>query len=582
MNSVNRANRGQVLIMVTTSLIALCGIMGLAVDPGWGYQVKKSAQSAADAAALATAEQALQQVGQASMFSCGTKVTCQAVRSCGSPVPNPPVTNIDYGCLYALQNGFSFGGNNNRQNVTVEANTTTPAPTAPGVFVDYWATVRVTEQVPQLFSAVVQFPWAKASSRATAAVVDSPVPGSIYLIDRQNDSGPNGTGVNLSMQGGGSITATGAVYMASTSSGNSTYAGHLGGSARVDAAYVGIRGSGTFDNPSNVTPSPTGGLPDSQNFKDPLTGKGQPPPPTAAQAPATPVSGGKITGGHGNSCTTLTPGSYYAAGNNGNPTNNPISITGCVTFSAGAGAFGNYVFFGGVNFSSPGTVVTMAPGRYIFAGVNGPQNSVYSQSNGVTVQDQTPMVGGNMVANADAGELLVFTDGSYPGLYVPPALAASNFQFGSVSVQMGNNAQSAINLHGLNVNAAELPSELKTFAPTVMWQDQGNSKVLYDANGNIDTSCAGNINSPCTNNDPTVTTNGGNPSTSMQLQATPGLHLYGLLYQPRGAALEMQGSGLVSTPMVIITGTLKMGGSPTILQPLTNTGLIRRMVALVE
>jgi len=31
-----RANRGQALIMITTSLIALCGIMGLAVDLGWG------------------------------------------------------------------------------------------------------------------------------------------------------------------------------------------------------------------------------------------------------------------------------------------------------------------------------------------------------------------------------------------------------------------------------------------------------------------------------------------------------------------------------------------------------------------
>jgi hypothetical protein len=68
----------------------------------------------------------------------------------------------------------------------------------------------------------------------------------------------------------------------------------------------------------------------------------------------------------------------------------------------------------------------------------------------------------------------------------------------------------------------------------------------------------------------------------MTLQATPGLKLYGVLYQPRGAALTMQGSGSVSTPMVIITGTLTMGGSPTVLQPLTNTGLITKVVALVE
>jgi hypothetical protein len=68
----------------------------------------------------------------------------------------------------------------------------------------------------------------------------------------------------------------------------------------------------------------------------------------------------------------------------------------------------------------------------------------------------------------------------------------------------------------------------------------------------------------------------------MQLQAAPGLHLYGVLYQPRGATLDMQGSGSVTSPMIIITGTLRMGGSPTVLQPLTNSPLLTRMAALVE
>src|SRR5260370_30826286 len=45
------------------------------------------------------------------------------------------------------------------------------------------------------------------------------------------------------------------------------------------------------------TAAPTGNLPSSQNFKDPMAGKGQPPPPTPAQAPATPVSRGTLTGG---------------------------------------------------------------------------------------------------------------------------------------------------------------------------------------------------------------------------------------------------------------------------------------------
>src|SRR6185436_10787216 len=138
--------------------------------------------------------------------------------------------------------------------------------------------------------------WAQSSARATAAVIDSPVPGSIYLINRQNDTGPNGTGVNLAMNGGGSISSSGAMYMSSTASGSPTYAGLMGGSASVNAAYVGLRGGGTFDNSANVNPAPSNGLPDSSNFKDPMRGKGQPPPPTLAQAPARPVPNGLIDG----------------------------------------------------------------------------------------------------------------------------------------------------------------------------------------------------------------------------------------------------------------------------------------------
>jgi len=590
--------RGQALIMVTLSLIAMCGMMGLAVDVGWGYFVKKSAQRAADAAALAGVEQALAQVGQASQFVCGTGITCPTATQCPSSPTNPPANEFDSACLYAKQNGFSVGSNTN-QNVIIDANTTKPIPTAPGINADYWVTARVSQQIPQLFSNVLQFPWMQTSARATAAVVASPVPGSIYLINRENDAGPSGTGTDLSMQGGGSITSTGGVYMASTSSGSPNYAGHLGGSSSITSAYVGLRGTGSIDNTSNVSPSPQNGLPDQSNFKDPMRGKGQPPAPTSveAPAPATACSGtlcggpvydkssksaGLINGSSG--CVTVGPGTYYAADKNGKATGDVINLTGCVNFTNTNG-FGSYVFLGGLNVSGPGSVVTLAPGRYILAGVQGSQNSVYSQSNGVTIQDQTPLNGsGQMVANTDAGEIMVFTDANYPSLYIPPAVSSisSTLVYGSVSVQMGNTSASQFNLHGLNAANGSLPDNLKPFAPTVLWQDQGNSPVKYDSNGNIDLSCGGTLDSPCANTNSEVTTKGKNPSVDMALQATPGLHLYGVLYQPRGGALTMQGSGSVTTPLVIISGSLTMGGSPTVLQPLTNGGPIRRMAALVE
>jgi len=617
-----QARRGQALVMITTSLIALCGIMGLAVDLGWGYFVKKAGQRAADAAALAATEQALAAVGQASTFVCGTNLTCQATASSCASTPNsPPVTNLDNGCLYAQQNGFSYLGDNGRQNVTIQANTTNPVPTAPNIHVDYWVTVRVNEQIPQLFSSVLgngQFSWANSSARATAAVVDSPVPGSIYLIDRQNDknTAKDNPGTNLDMNGGGSITATGGMYMASTGdcAPGQPCAGSMGGSASVTAGYVGLRGTGEFNNTSNVNPTPSSGLPDQANFKDPMRGKGQPPPPAPADAPApTSACTGTLCGGpvydkssktpgliDGTSgCVTVGPGTYYAVDKSGKATGDPITMKGCVNFTNNGTGFGNYVFFGGANLTNPGSVITTAPGRYIFAGANGTQGSVFSMSNGVTLQDQTPLDGtGNMVANTDAGEVFVFTDANYAGgvaadgtyrqLFVPSALNSikSNLVYGDVSIQMGNTSQSMIDLHGLNGNSSAIPNELITFAPTVFWSDQGNTPVLYDGAGNIvdASSCGGGgtLDTPCANTNPEVTMTGANPSTQFTLQAVPGLHLYGVFYQPRGDTLIMQGSGSVSTPMILIAGSLKMGGGPTILQPLTNNGLLRKMVALVE
>src|SRR6266498_266617 len=160
-----RGTRGQALVLLTLSLFAMCGMLGLAVDLGWSYFVKRSAQTAADAAAQAAAQQALDTVGQNGTFSCSNgQVACQAAGPCNSSI------NLTTGCLYARQHGFSVGGNGGRQNVTIAADITSPAPTAPGVTVDYWVTVRATESIPQLFSAVLGNTIGNSASRATAAV----------------------------------------------------------------------------------------------------------------------------------------------------------------------------------------------------------------------------------------------------------------------------------------------------------------------------------------------------------------------------------------------------------------------------
>src|ERR1700723_1166358 len=133
---------GQVVVMTSLSLVALLGIIGLAVDIGWMHFQVEAAQTAADAAASAAAEAAVTSSGGS--ITCGlNNVICQAVTACPNPIPSSPVKNTDIGCAYAKSNGFAItsGG---RQNVTVASGTGT-VPTVAGVSVSYWVTVRVAQ-----------------------------------------------------------------------------------------------------------------------------------------------------------------------------------------------------------------------------------------------------------------------------------------------------------------------------------------------------------------------------------------------------------------------------------------------------
>src|SRR5579864_2231724 len=90
---------GQALLLVTFALIMMCGVMGLAVDLGWSYFVKKEAQAAADGAALAAVSKAQSLVGNPP-FTCGTGVQCTAMVPC--PSNGSTLTgNLQSACVYA-------------------------------------------------------------------------------------------------------------------------------------------------------------------------------------------------------------------------------------------------------------------------------------------------------------------------------------------------------------------------------------------------------------------------------------------------------------------------------------------------
>jgi Flp pilus assembly protein TadG len=554
MRKLNRSRNGQALVMVTAALFAMFGILGLAVDLGWGYFVKKNAQSAADGAARAAAQAVYAVVKQTGDIVCGTNAQCPASPSACSGATG----NLLKGCQYAVQNGFNPSANTN-QTVTMQANNTSPAPTVPGVTIDYWVTTRVVERVPQLFSAILGNTHAMVASRATAGIMDSVVAGSLYGLNRQNDPGPNGPGEDVHLGGNATIEA-GGVFLASSAS----PAGSTQGAASVDSTFTATRGTVSGD-----WPNATQNMTDSSDFLDPMRDKGQPAAPSGLAN--VPVPGGDM----GLVCPggVCAPGNYYATDILGTTaTGQPLRINGALRFDGGA--FGNFVFFGGMSLQGSNNSATFGPGRYVFAGTTG--TTVFSQDSNASVTDNTGrnLVGGVLQAPTDAGEMFIFTDDTYPGLQVPSAVQAiaSNLHFGSVDIQTGNH--NVFTLHGLNPESNAVPQNLDTFEPTVLWQDQRNSLVKYTADGNIDTSC-GSIDSPCTNSASTV-----NPE--MHLQAHPNLQLWGALYQPRGASLTLQGNGNLDSPVQIITGAVNSQGGPNIVLQRNNAPLKRRIVALIE
>src|SRR5438105_574801 len=120
--------QGQAVLMITVSILAMFGVLGLAVDLGWGYYVHFKARAAADAAALGAVEAALQSVSSGAAFNCGSNgLACHAnATACDNPPANPATDNIGNGCLYAKANGFTAGGN---QNVTMQARISAAVPT---------------------------------------------------------------------------------------------------------------------------------------------------------------------------------------------------------------------------------------------------------------------------------------------------------------------------------------------------------------------------------------------------------------------------------------------------------------------
>src|SRR5437868_12221478 len=166
--------RGSAFLMLMLMAIPMFAALGLVVDIGWAYYTRQVTHAAAEAAVMAAVQSSLDGIKAGGTYTCGSQgLRCyndSTPYSCPTTAPNPVTTTVDAACAYAAANGFTNGGPNG-QTVTVAAYTTSPPPAAPGVQVKYWVSVRVSQNNPLTFGAVLGGQYLNVGTRSTAAVV---------------------------------------------------------------------------------------------------------------------------------------------------------------------------------------------------------------------------------------------------------------------------------------------------------------------------------------------------------------------------------------------------------------------------
>src|SRR5579864_4230169 len=233
-----RALRGQAAIFVTMSLVPTMGVLGLVVDVGWSFYRKEATKTAAQAASNAAATAGL----NVPSYACSTGVPCQGETACPASPTSPPTDLIGTACLYAKQNGFVNSG---RQTVTVETNNT-GLPVAGVTNTAYWVRVKVSEKIPQLFSAVLGNTWSTVKTESTDAIFIQANGACVYALDRH----AAGAITNV-----GNTTVSASCGMYDDSDNSSALS--VSGSTTVTAGTIKVVGGYTTNGGATVNPVPT-------------------------------------------------------------------------------------------------------------------------------------------------------------------------------------------------------------------------------------------------------------------------------------------------------------------------------------
>jgi hypothetical protein len=229
---------GQAGLFVALNLSVVFGVLGFAVDLGWGYFTKMRAQSAADAAAMAAATYA----ANGGPITCGAhNVTCAVEAPCAYPNVSPPTDDLTTGCLYAAANGFV---NNGDQKVLISGNTTSSG--ISGNAPTYWVKATVSENPHTLFGSFGGMNQFTVSASSTAAVAYYSAGACIYVLD------PAANGA-FTTAGSTSVVATCGIFVNS----NHPNAFTAKGGAVVTASQILVNGGSQIANNASVAPTPT-------------------------------------------------------------------------------------------------------------------------------------------------------------------------------------------------------------------------------------------------------------------------------------------------------------------------------------
>jgi Flp pilus assembly protein TadG len=227
--SPNNGQNGSALIIVAISMIALLGIVGLAVDTGNAVRIKTQMQNAADAAALA---------GVSSLYNGGTLVTCP-----GSGTPC--TTAKTKATAIATANGFTQNGTNPAVTVNIPPTLATVTSSCPlSAYINQSGVVQVciSQPVNTFFMNVLGISSVPISAAVTASLLTTSLPCALAL---------SSTGTALTMSGNAGITATPPCSIDINSNLS------VGGNASLTAGAINVSGTATVTSNGQETPAPT-------------------------------------------------------------------------------------------------------------------------------------------------------------------------------------------------------------------------------------------------------------------------------------------------------------------------------------